>query len=61
MLEFLIENTATIIISAALFAIVALIIRSMLKRAKNGGCASCGDCAKCGLCNSGTHPPAKNQ
>ena len=47
MLEWLTANLGTILISAGLIVIVALIIRSIV-RDKKAGISSCG--AKCGAC-----------
>ena len=50
MLEWLAENIGTILITAGLIVIVALIIRSIV-RDKKAGISSCG--AKCGGCGCG--------
>ena len=49
MLEWLAENIGTILITAGLIVIVALIIRSIV-RDKKAGISSCG--AKCGGCGA---------
>lgn len=49
MLAFLIENLATILISAVLLAVVILIILK-LKKDRQKGCSSCG--CGCGGCGS---------
>ena len=49
MLALLQNNLATILISAALLAIVCLIITSMIQSRKRGkGSCSCGGCSGCG-------------
>lgn len=52
MLEWLAENIGTILITAGLIVIVALIIRSIV-RDKKAGISSCG--AKCGGCGACAH------
>lgn len=47
MLAWLSQNLATIIISALLLLIVALILRKLWKNRKSGGACGCG----CGDCN----------
>lgn len=42
-------SMATYIIGAALIAVIALIIRSLIKKTKNGGCIGCSD--NCGCCH----------
>lgn len=52
MITWLIENTATIIICAALIAVVAAIIIGMIKNKKNGK-SSCGcGCSSCPMSSS---------
>jgi RNase adaptor protein for sRNA GlmZ degradation len=49
MFDFLVKNLGTIVVSAALLTVVALIINSMIKNKKSGkSCASCGSgCTGC--------------
>ena len=59
MLEWLASNLGTILISAGLFVIVALIIRLIVKDKKAGisscgaKCGGCGACAMAGKCHDG--------
>ncbi|MBO4384964.1 MAG: FeoB-associated Cys-rich membrane protein [Clostridia bacterium] len=55
MFEWLKANLATVLISAALVAVITAIIVGMAKRKKKGGGGSCG-CAECpmrGACHGG--------
>ncbi len=60
MLEFLMSNLATIIVSILLLAIVGLIVRKLVRDRKKGkntcGCG-CKDCPSASLC----HPPSANK
>ncbi|HIR03564.1 MAG TPA: FeoB-associated Cys-rich membrane protein [Candidatus Scatovicinus merdipullorum] len=48
MLEWILQNLSTILITAALLAVVLLIIRHLYKARKRGGCAGCsGNCGAC--------------
>ena len=59
MLEWLTANLGTILISAGLIVIVALIIRSIVRDKKAGisscgaKCGGCGACAMAGKCHGG--------
>ena len=60
MLEWLAENIGTILITAGLIVIVALIIRSIVRDKKAGisscgaKCGGCGACAMAGKCHGGS-------
>lgn len=60
MLEWLSANIGTILITAGLIVIVALIIRSMIRNKKAGisscgaKCGGCGACAMAGQCHGGS-------
>ena len=60
MLDFIVANLGTIIISLLLVFIVALAARSIIKDKKSGksscggNCGSCGGCAMRGACCKGT-------
>ena len=60
MLEWLASNLGTILISAGLIVIVALIIRLIVKDKKAGisscgaKCGGCGACAMAGKCHGGS-------
>lgn len=59
MLEWLAENIGTILITAGLIVIVALIIRSIV-RDKKAGISSCGaKCGGCGACAHGRKMPRR--
>ena len=58
MITWLIENTATIIICAALIAVVAAIIIGMIKNKKNGK-SSCGCGCSCCPMSSSCHTKNK--
>lgn len=49
MLNFIISNLATIIISGILLSVVLWIITDMVRKKKSGqsGCSSCGSCGGC--------------
>lgn len=54
MIAFVAANLSTILISALLFLVVALIIRSMIKKRKSGksGCGcGCDGCPSSSLCH----------
>jgi len=55
MIAFLLDNIATIVISAVLFAVVVLITVNLVKRKKNGKGAGCGcgceGCPSASLCH----------
>lgn len=61
MLEWLSANIGTILITAGLIVIVALIIRSMIRNKKAGisscgaKCGGCGACAMAGQCHGGSY------
>ena len=60
MLEWLAENIGTILITAGLIVIVALIIRSIV-RDKKAGISSCGaKCGGCGACAGSALRDVKN-
>ena len=44
------SNLATILISLALLAAVALIVRKLVRDHKNGSPVCCGDCCRCAGC-----------
>jgi hypothetical protein len=46
------NNIGNIIVSAILIAVVALIIRGMIRDKKAGKSSCGGNCASCGLCGS---------
>lgn len=56
MLAWLIENISTIIVAAALLAVVAAVVGSMVRNKKKGksscGCG-CKNCAMSGTCHGG--------
>ena len=52
MIAWLENNLGTILTTLALAAIVALIIRGMIKDKKKGKHACCSDCAHCALCGT---------
>lgn len=48
MLTFFVENIATIVISVLLIAVVAVVLRGMIRDRKAGKCCGCsGGCAGC--------------
>ncbi len=57
MLEWLAANAATIVISAVLIVLLALAIRYIVKKRKNGGCVGCEACSSskggCSACHGG--------
>ena len=58
MLQWISANTGTILISLFLLAVVALIIRSMMRDKKQGksSCGgNCAGCAACGACHNKSH------
>ncbi len=58
MLTFLMENIATIIITVVLVAVVALVVRGMIRDRKAGKC--CGGCSGCsGSSGCHGHHPVK--
>ncbi len=63
MLEFIINNLATIIISLILIAILALVIRKIVRDRKKGTTCSCG--SDCGCCSGSSichgQSPAEKQ
>ena len=52
MLEFLQKNIATILVGAAVLALVVLVVRHLIKEKKHsacgGGCGGCGGSCGCG-------------
>ncbi len=44
------ENLGTILVTLALAAIVAAIVRNMIKEKKQGRSPCGGDCGRCGMC-----------
>lgn len=60
MLEYIASNIGTILITAGLIVIVALIIRSIVRDKKAGisscgaKCGGCGACAMAGKCHGGS-------
>lgn len=46
MLEWLVSNAATILISILLLFFLALAVRHLWKTFKSGGCAGCSGCSK---------------
>lgn len=51
-LEFIIQNIGTILVTLGLIAIVSAIVRKLI-RDKKAGKSSCGcDCSRCGMCGS---------
>ena len=50
MLQWISANIGTILISLVLLAVVALIIRSMMRDKKQGKSSCGGNCASCGGC-----------
>lgn len=60
MLEYIATNIGTILITAGLIVIVALIIRSIVRNKKAGisscgaKCGGCGACAMAGKCHGGS-------
>lgn len=56
MLEFLRSNLATILVAAALLAIVWRILLRMY-RERSSGCGSCSGCAAAPLCQSAKQKP----
>ena len=56
MIQLILANLGTIAVFLVLAAIVGLIVRSLYKQKKRGGCAGCGgSCGACGGC-SACHP-----
>ncbi len=58
MLQWISANIGTILISLVLLAVVALIIRSMMRDKKQGrsSCGgNCAGCAACGACHNKSH------
>jgi len=57
MLEFLQKNLATILVGAAVLALVVLVVRHLIKEKKHsacgGGCGGCG--GSCSGCAHGCH------
>lgn len=59
MLEWLVQNLATIVIGAVLLAAVILAVRSMVKTRKSGGChCGCSDCKGCSCKGACSHKDA---
>lgn len=52
MLQWISANIGTILISLVLLAVVALIIRSMMRDKKQGRSSCGGNCAGCAACGS---------
>lgn len=53
------DSLATIIAAAAVLAVCALALRSLLRDRKKGGSCSCGaSCGACGGCALGTESPS---
>ncbi|MGI6577879.1 MAG: FeoB-associated Cys-rich membrane protein [Eubacteriales bacterium] len=52
MIQFLIDNAATIIVSAVLLTLFTLAIRSMIRRRKKSSCASGNSCSGCPYSNN---------
>lgn len=58
MLQWISANIGTILISLVLLAVVALIIRSMMRDKKQGKSfcgGNCAGCAACGACHNKSH------
>ena len=53
MLNWLASNLATILISLVLLAIVALIVRYLIRQKKQGKSSCGGNCSCCGECSHG--------
>lgn len=47
------ENLGTIGVGLAVLAVVALIVRNMMRRARRGQCVCCDGCNKAGSCHCG--------
>lgn len=50
-MSFITENLGTIGVGLAVLAVVALIVRGMVKRTRRGQCVSCEGCGKAGSCH----------
>ncbi len=51
MLNFIIDNIGSIIVSLVLVLIVFIAVRSMIKDKKSGKCSCGGSCGSCGGCS----------
>jgi hypothetical protein len=61
-MDFFAENIGTIIVAAALAAIVTAIMASVVRRVKRGGCISgCACCDEKGNCTAVGRPGAQKQ
>ena len=47
MMNFISQNIGSIVVGAVLFLIVFLVVKKLIRDAKNGKCSSCVGCAGC--------------